>query len=94
MEENMNKLLIIAILLGLVGCTTPVPVTVKFPDAPEALLQPIPTLKPLAENERDLSDLLENVNDNYGLYYINREKLIAWQEWYKSQKEIFADAQK
>lgn len=90
----MNKLLIIAILFGLIGCSTPVPVTIKFPDAPEALLQPVPKLKPLDENKRELSDLLSNVNKNYGTYYINREKLIAWQEWYKSQKQIFADVQK
>lgn len=94
MEGQMNKLLIIAILFGLIGCSTPVPVTIKFPDAPEALLQPVPKLKPLDENKRELSDLLSNVNKNYGTYYINREKLIAWQEWYKSQKQIFADVQK
>ena len=94
MEENMNRLLIIVILFGLIGCSTIVPVTMKFPDAPEALLQPVPKLKPLDENKRELSDLLSNVNKNYGTYYINREKLIAWQEWYKSQKQIFADVQK
>jgi len=90
----MNRLLIIVILFGLIGCSTIVPVTMKFPDAPEALLQPVPKLKPLDENKRELSDLLSNVNKNYGTYYINREKLIAWQEWYKSQKQIFADVQK
>lgn len=89
----MNKLLII-VMLGLVGCTTTVPVTVKFPDVPATLMTPALTLKPLADNKRNLSDLLSNVNKNYGTYYIEREKLIAWQEWYTAQKQIFDDIQK
>ena len=90
----MNKLLII-LMLGLVGCaTTVVPVTVKFPDVPATLMAPAPTLRPLADNKRDLSDLLSNVNKNYGTYYIEREKLIAWQEWYIAQKQIFDDIHK
>jgi hypothetical protein len=89
----MNKLLIFTII-GLVGCTTTVPVTVKFPDVPDTLMTPPPTLKPLADNKRDLSDLLENVNKNYGTYYMEREKLIAWQDWYVKQKQINDDLHK
>jgi len=33
--------------------------------------------------------LLENINENYGTYYEIREKLQAWQYWYKAQKEIY-----
>lgn len=90
----MNKMFIIGVLLGLFGCSTAVPITAKFPYAPEELLQPVPKLIPLAEDKRELSDLLSNVNRNYGSYYITREKLLAWQEWYKSQKQIFDDIKK
>jgi len=83
----MNKYLII--LLGLSGCTTAVPVTVKFPEVPSVLLEPAPVLNPLASDQRELSDLLENVNENYGTYYEIREKLNAWQFWYKTQKNIY-----
>jgi hypothetical protein len=89
----MNKLLII-VMFSLIGCTTVVPVTVKFPEVPTTLMIPAPNLKPLADNKRDLSDLLSNVNKNYGTYYIEREKLIAWQEWYIAQKQIFDDIHK
>lgn len=34
-------------------------------------------------------ELLSTVNDNYGTCYETREKLKAWQDWYKNQKEIF-----
>jgi hypothetical protein len=34
-------------------------------------------------------ELLTTVNDNYGTCYEAREKLKAWQDWYKNQKEIF-----
>jgi len=34
-------------------------------------------------------ELLTTVTDNYGTCYETREKLKAWQDWYKNQKEIF-----
>jgi hypothetical protein len=36
-------------------------------------------------------ELLTTVADNYGNCYETREKLKAWQNWYKTQKEIFGD---
>ena len=35
------------------------------------------------------SQLLETVVDNYGACHENIEKLKAWQEWYRAQKQIF-----
>ena len=35
------------------------------------------------------SQLLETVVDNYGACHENAEKLKAWQEWYRAQKQIF-----
>lgn len=84
----MNKILIISLLI-LSGCTTAVPVTVKFPEVPSVLLEPAPLLKPLDTNKQQLSDILENANGNYGTYYEIREKLNGWQDWYKAQKEIY-----
>jgi hypothetical protein len=84
----MNRYSII-LLLGITGCSTAVPVTVKFPEVPNILLEPAPLLTPLAVDKHDLSDLLENVNENYGTYYEIREKLNNWQEWYKTQKTIY-----
>jgi hypothetical protein len=37
------------------------------------------------------SDLLDTVVENYGRYNEIRERLVAWQEWYKQQKRIFEE---
>jgi hypothetical protein len=34
------------------------------------------------------SELLETVVDNYGACHENAEKLRAWQEWYRTQRQI------
>jgi len=40
------------------------------------------------------SQLLETVVDNYGSCHENAEKLKAWQEWYRAQKQIFEGVSK
>ena len=40
------------------------------------------------------SDLLDTVVENYGRYNEIRERLVAWQEWYKQQKRIFEEINK
>ena len=37
------------------------------------------------------SEVLEVVVDNYGTCYEIRTKLTAWQEWYKTQKQIYEE---
>ena len=44
-------------------------------------------------SEIKIADLLITVNDNNATYYQIAERLKGWQEWYKSQKKIFEDAQ-
>lgn len=83
----MNKVLII-FTLALAGCAKPVPVTYKFPLVPSSLMEPAPELVPLPDDKRELSDLLENANENYGNYHDLVIKYNSWQEWYKKQKEI------
>jgi hypothetical protein len=85
----MNKF-ILPILLLISACTT-VPVTPKFPAAPESLLEPAQNLEPLNPNKRELSDLLENVAENYGRYHILELKYQSWQDWYNQQKKIFEE---
>ena len=36
-------------------------------------------------------ELLTTVTENYGTCYEVREKLKAWQDWYRTQKQIFED---
>jgi hypothetical protein len=80
----MKYLLLILILTG---CTT-VPVTAKFPEAPNELLQKCPALKQLEEDVK-LSDVAKNITYNYTLHYECVIKYDAWIEWYQSQKKIF-----
>ena len=79
--------LLIAVLLT--GCSTVVPVAVKFPDAPGRLAtERCPNLQKLNDDAR-LSDVARTVTINYSTYYECAVKADAWQEWYEIQKRIF-----
>jgi hypothetical protein len=83
----MKKLIVIACLI-VSGCTT-VPVTAKFPTAPDSLTAPAVALKTLDMPNPELSDLISNANDNYAEYYRLRDKYNGWINWYNTQKQIF-----
>jgi hypothetical protein len=85
----MRKLAIVFLLSALTGCSTTAPVIVKFPEAPPTLMEPAGKLAPLTKEKPELSDIIENTNENAGKYYQLREKYRAWQEWYTQQKQIF-----
>jgi hypothetical protein len=70
------------------GCSTVVPVTVKFPDAPDRIKVKCPQLKTLSE-EAKLSDIAKTVTENYTTYYECAVKHDSWIEWYETQKIIF-----
>ena len=72
------------------GCSTTVPVTAKFPEIPERLLQKCPQLEKL-ENEAKLSDISKTISNNYTTYYECAVKDDAWIEWYQIQKKIFEE---
>lgn len=86
----MNRIIIISALI-LTSCSTVVPVTMKFPQAPESLTKPSEPLKPLTKENPELSDLITNASDNYGKYYELDIKYKAWQDWYNTQKKIFEE---
>jgi hypothetical protein len=83
----MKTLIIIACLIAS-GCTT-VPVTAKFPSAPDSLKEPASALKTLDMSKPELSDLITNANDNYAEYYRLRDRYNGWINWYNDQKKIF-----
>ena len=77
------------IVLLLTGCSTAVPVTAKFPDAPGRLAtERCPNLQKLKDDAR-LSDVARTVTINYSTYYECAVKADAWQEWYEIQRRIF-----
>lgn len=78
----------ILILFMLVGCSTTVPVTAKFPEVPERLKHKCPQLEKLVD-EPKLTDISKTVTINYTTYYECAVKNDAWIEWYEIQKRIF-----
>ena len=89
LRQKGKLLTLTASCLMMLGCSTTVPLSKKFPEAPQVLMEPAPALKPLASDKKTLTDLLVNANENYGLYYELLDRYNAWQQWYKQQKEIF-----
>jgi hypothetical protein len=86
------KYVIIALLLS--GCSTVVPVTVKFPEPPgRGATAACPALQKLNDGAK-LSDVANTVTVNYSTYYECAVKADAWQEWYNIQKIIFERAGK
>jgi hypothetical protein len=77
------------ILLMLTGCSTTVPVTAKFPEAPgNVAMTACPQLQKLQEDSK-LSDISKTITINYNTYYECAIKTDAWIEWYQKQKHIF-----
>ena len=84
----MKYLILLPLLLA--GCSTTVPVAMKFPDAPPVLMEKCPPLQTI-EKQEDVSiiDITKNVTVNYTTYYECGVKVENWIEWYKDQKKIF-----
>ena len=84
----MKKYLILLVAL-LAGCSTTVPVTAKFPEAPKSLTEKCPELKKLDKENVSIVDLHTVVVENYTSYHECAIKVEVWNEWYLKQKEIF-----
>jgi hypothetical protein len=80
------KYILIALLL--VGCSTPVPVAPKFPQAPKILLEKCKELKMTSE-DATLSEIAKKIGINYESYHECSAKNDAWGEWYHKQKNIY-----
>ncbi len=80
------KILLLTLLLA--GCSTVVPVTQKFPEAPGLQsTTSCPQLQQL-QPQPQLSDVAKVIVVNYTEYYQCAVKLDAWIEWYQKQQII------
>lgn len=86
------KLVTIVLALCLSACSTVVPVTAKFPDAPSAT-EACPQLETVTDTVK-LSELTNTVAKNYSTYYECAVKVDTWNEWYATQKRIFEGVSK
>jgi len=83
------KLVVLAISLALTACSTLVPVSMTFPEAPgKQAMVACPNLQKLKDDAR-LSDVSRTVTINYSTYYECAVKTDAWIEWYQIQRHIF-----
>ena len=85
------RYLLIAITVALAGCATSVPVVIKFPEAPDVLMEKCSELKMIEGDTTTLSNLIKTVTINYTAYHECAVKQEAWTEWYQSQKKIFEE---
>ena len=83
------KLIIVALFVALTGCSTVVPVARHFPDSPAELQKKCEELKTIEGNKITIMDMMKTVVENYKLYYECSNRVEGWQDWYKTQKEIF-----
>ena len=81
------KYTILLMPLLLTGCFKSIPVKMSFPDAPAEMKVSCLSLKEVKDNA-EMSDILQVVAVNYGAYHECKNKLDAWIEWHKQQKQI------
>ncbi len=85
------KYLALICAVFLVGCSTSVPVKMKFPEVPQALMEKCEDLEKLPADTRQLSKTAESVIKNYSKYHQCRIKVEEWQEWYNANKKLYDD---
>ena len=84
----MKRLLIIAVILALTGCSMFVPVKRTFPEVDAALKAPCPNLALVPDTEK-LSEVLTVVTGNYSSYKECQLTVEMWNKWYTDQKKNF-----
>lgn len=72
----------------LTGCSTVVPLSLEFPEAPPSLMQSCPKLQTVNSTERQLSDVLQVVTKNYAEYHQCAAQVSGWISWYNTNKTI------
>ena len=83
------KLTSLILAVFLVGCSTPVPVSQKFPEVPKALVERCDSLKKIEGDKVAITEMLKVVVQNYGMYYECAAKVDGWNDWYQEQKRIY-----
>jgi hypothetical protein len=92
---NLIKLFILFIFIVLAflvtACSTAVPLTQNFPDAPDMLMEKCPELKTIQGEKVSIVDFTRTVSENYTTYYQCAGRTDAWIDWYNRQKKIWED---
>ena len=86
------KYIILGLALVLAACSTPVPVSQRFPDVPKALVERCESLRKVEGDRVAITEMLKVVVQNYGMYYECAAKVDGWNDWYQEQKRIYESA--
>jgi len=90
---SLTRLFILVIFIVLAflitGCSTVVPVTQNFPQAPDLLMEKCPALKTIQGEKVSIIDFTRVVSENYTTYYQCAGRTEAWIDWYDKQKKIW-----
>jgi len=84
----MKLLAAIGLMILLSGCVT-IPISRNFPDIPPSLKTSCENLELVPDQTDKLSEVLIVVTNNYSKYHECQIKVETWQQWYRTQKEIF-----
>ena len=94
---NLIRLFILVIFIVLAflitACSTAVPLTQSFPEAPVMLKEKCPPLKLIEGEKVSIVDFTKTVSENYTTYYQCAGRTDAWIDWYNQQKKIWEDTQ-
>ena len=87
----MKKLLTLSLILFLSACanTMSAKITMNWPDAPPDLKTACPDLGQVDTSTTKLSDALNTITSNYSQYYLCKDKVDNWLDWYNTQQKIF-----
>ena len=88
------KLSILMLSVLLTACSTTVPVTQKFPNAPKKLFNECPQLNLLPPDTTSIIEFSKIIVKNYELYYECSIKQKEWSNWYTEQKDNFEKIKK
>jgi hypothetical protein len=87
------RIALLGIVLLLAACSTAVPLTQSFPQAPAVLMEKCPELKIIVGEKVSIVDFTRTVSENYTTYYQCAGRTDAWIDWYQQQKKIWEQLQ-
>ena len=85
------RIALLGLVLLLSACSTAVPLTQSFPQAPDMLMEKCPELKTIEGERVSIVDFTRTVSENYTTYYQCAGKNDAWINWYDQQKKIWEE---
>lgn len=83
------RTILLCLVSLLAACSTAVPLTRDFPDAPDLLMEKCPSLKTIEGERVSIVEFTKTVSENYTTYYQCANRTDSWIDWYQKQKKIW-----